>query len=154
MLKNFDPINTENFVKNWPDSAPELNPKTILGISTTHETSACIVRDGKILSAISEERVSRVKLDSSFPPVRAIKEVIDVSKINPKSIDAVAISGLNWRALIPRTLESQSAIFLNFMDLMITFHILIKFLSTLLFDKIVRLWRCFKIFKIKVRNQS
>ena len=91
VLKNFDPINTENFVKNWPNSAPELNPKTILGISTTHETSACIVRDGKILSAISEERVSRVKLDASFPPVRAIK-VIDVSKINPKSIDVVAIS--------------------------------------------------------------
>ena len=114
VLKNFDPINTENFVKNWPDSAPELNPKTILGISTTHETSACIVRDGKILSAISEERVSRVKLDSSFPPVRAIKEVIDVSKINPKSIDAVAISGLNWRALIPRTLESQKCDFFEF----------------------------------------
>ena len=40
----------------------------ILGISAFyHDSAACLVKDGKILSAIQEERFSRKKNDSSFP---------------------------------------------------------------------------------------
>jgi carbamoyltransferase len=40
----------------------------ILGISAFyHDSAACLIKDGKILSAIQEERFSRKKNDSSFP---------------------------------------------------------------------------------------
>ena len=34
----------------------------ILGISTGHDSGACIVVDGKIVAAINEERLSRIKI--------------------------------------------------------------------------------------------
>ncbi|GAG37592.1 unnamed protein product, partial [marine sediment metagenome] len=40
----------------------------ILGISAFyHDSAACLVRNGKIISAAQEERFSRQKHDSSFP---------------------------------------------------------------------------------------
>ncbi len=40
----------------------------ILGISAFyHDSSACLIKDGKILAAIQEERFSRKKNDSNFP---------------------------------------------------------------------------------------
>ncbi len=40
----------------------------ILGISAFyHDSSACLIKDGKILSAIQEERFSRKKNDNAFP---------------------------------------------------------------------------------------
>ncbi|HEX7072094.1 MAG TPA: carbamoyltransferase N-terminal domain-containing protein, partial [Rhodothermales bacterium] len=107
--QRYDITTTEEFLAGWPASAPDLNPRTILGISTTHETGACIVKDGLVLSAISEERLSRRKLDTTYPPVRAIEEAIDVARVQPDEIDAVAVAGLHWRDLLPLTLESLRA---------------------------------------------
>lgn len=102
----FEITTTEGFLRDWPHSAPDLNPRTILGVSTTHETGACIVRDGAVLSAINEERLSRRKLDTRYPPADSIREAIRVAGIEPQDIDAVAIAGLHWRDLLPQSLES------------------------------------------------
>ncbi|NIW80010.1 MAG: hypothetical protein GWN16_11355, partial [Calditrichae bacterium] len=91
--KSFNFTTSEELIKEWPDSAPDLNPKTILGISTTHETGASVVRDQKILSAISEERLTRKKLDTKYPPVGAIREAVRMANIEPADIEAVAIGG-------------------------------------------------------------
>lgn len=104
--RDFSLTTTEEFLARWPESAPDLNPQTILGISTTHETGACLVKSGQILAAINEERLTRRKLDSTYPPVKSIREVIRISGVAPKQIDAVAIAGLHWKDLISRTLES------------------------------------------------
>jgi carbamoyltransferase len=41
---------------------------TVLGISAFfHDSAACIVRDGEIVAAVQEERLSRIKNDASFP---------------------------------------------------------------------------------------
>ncbi len=40
----------------------------ILGISCYyHDSSACLLRGGKVVSAVAEERFTRVKHDTSFP---------------------------------------------------------------------------------------
>jgi len=114
ILEKYQPMTSEDFVKNWPKSAPELNPKVILGVSTTHETSTCIVKNGKILVAISEERLSRKKVDAAFPPKLSIEAVIRASNINPSEIEAVAISGLNWRSLLSQSFKSQKNDFLEY----------------------------------------
>lgn len=103
----FETVVAEDFVANWPESAPDLNPKTVLGVSTTHETAACIVRDGQIVSAVSEERISRKKTDSAYPPRGAVDSAILAAGIDPREIDAIAIAGLDWRGLLPQTWESQ-----------------------------------------------
>lgn len=104
--REFSFTTTEDFLAAWPASAPDLNPRTILGISTTHETGACIVRDSRTLSAINEERITRRKFDNRYPPVESIREAIAISGIDPKEIDAVAVAGLHWKDLLPQMLDS------------------------------------------------
>ena len=114
VLNQFEAVKTEDFVLDWPKSAPELTPRITLGISATHETAACITKNGEVLAAVSEERLSRIKLDATYPPVKAIAEVIRVSGVEPKDIDSVAIAGLDWRALIPQSVESQKQDFFDY----------------------------------------
>jgi carbamoyltransferase len=60
-----------------------------LGISAFyHDSAACIVKDGKVLYAIEQEKLSGIKHDDSFP-VDAIKWVLRASKLTIKDIDEV-----------------------------------------------------------------
>ena len=62
----------------------------ILGISAFyHDSAACLVQDGEILSAVQEERFSRIKHDDSFP-MKAIRYCLDNSQLSSESIDFVA----------------------------------------------------------------
>jgi carbamoyltransferase len=62
----------------------------ILGISAWyHDSAACLVRDGVIISAAQEERFTRRKHDDSFP-ANAVVFCVDQAKIEPEQIDAVA----------------------------------------------------------------
>ena len=61
----------------------------VLGIANAETASACLVIDGIIVSAVSEERFSRKKMDSSFP-LESIKYVLDDSKITLNDIDYVS----------------------------------------------------------------
>ncbi len=56
--------------------------------SQMHDSSACIVRDGQILFAIAEERLSRVKHDARFPHL-AIRACLDFAKARPDQLDEV-----------------------------------------------------------------
>jgi carbamoyltransferase len=104
--KHFTVTTSEELLLGWPDTAPDLSPSTILGVSTTHETGACLVRDGEVVAALNEERMTRRKLDNRYPPVESIREVIRMSGIDPQEIDAVAIAGLHWKDLLPRIVDS------------------------------------------------
>jgi carbamoyltransferase len=61
-----------------------------LGInySRMHDSSACIIRDGQLLFAVAEERISRVKHDAGFP-VLAIKACLDYARTSPSALDFV-----------------------------------------------------------------
>jgi carbamoyltransferase len=61
-----------------------------LGVNYTkmHDSSACIVRDGELLFAIAEERISRVKHDASFPHL-AIQACLEYSRIRADQLDEV-----------------------------------------------------------------
>jgi carbamoyltransferase len=62
----------------------------ILGISAFyHDSAACLVRDGKIVSAAQEERFTRKKHDSSFP-TNAINFCLQDSKLKIDDINYVA----------------------------------------------------------------
>lgn len=64
----------------------------ILGINYFfHDTSACIVKDGELLFAIEEERLSRQKHTWDFPS-RAIARCFAETGIQPQHIDHIAVS--------------------------------------------------------------
>ena len=61
-----------------------------LGISCYyHDSAAALLKDGKVIAAVEEERFSRVKFDDSFPK-QAIDWCLKESGISPKNIDSVA----------------------------------------------------------------
>ena len=66
----------------------------ILGIGDGITSGAALIRDGKILSAISEERLVRKKQAYGAPRL-SISAVLEIAGIKPKEIDAVAIAGVN-----------------------------------------------------------
>jgi len=62
----------------------------ILGISAFyHDSAACLVRDGEILAAASEERFTRKKGDAAFP-ARAVEFCLKTAGIEAKNLDHVA----------------------------------------------------------------
>ncbi len=62
---------------------------TILGISAFyHDSAACIIKDGKLTTAISEERLSRKKHDERLPKL-AIQECLSSENLTINDIDAI-----------------------------------------------------------------
>jgi len=62
----------------------------ILGISAFyHDSAACLVTDGTIVSAAQEERFTRKKHDNSFP-IQAIKYCLEHSRLSGRELDLVA----------------------------------------------------------------
>lgn len=61
-----------------------------LGInySQMHDSAACLVRDGELVFAVAEERISRVKHDARFP-VNAIRACLDFGQIKGDGLDEV-----------------------------------------------------------------
>ncbi len=73
-----------------------------LGINCSgFHSSACLVKDGKIIFAICEERLTKVKQDKSFP-INAINYVCKAEKITLKDIKNIYI-GWNPRFYLPKS---------------------------------------------------
>ena len=62
----------------------------ILGISAYyHDSAACLIKDGRVIAAIEEERFSRIKHDNNFP-YKAIEFCLKSQKLKAEEIDCVA----------------------------------------------------------------
>jgi carbamoyltransferase len=61
-----------------------------LGINYTrmHDSSACVVRDGELLFAVAEERLSRLKHDARFPRL-AIQACLDFARVGADQLDEI-----------------------------------------------------------------
>jgi carbamoyltransferase len=65
---------------------------TVLGISDSHDAGVAVIRDGKVLGALNEERLCRKKQVAGFP-VMALERIWDIAGIKPEEIDYVALAG-------------------------------------------------------------
>ena len=64
----------------------------ILGINSYHpDSSACILKDGKLITAVEEERFTRIKHYSGFPK-HSIKHCLKTSKIKLHDVDFITIN--------------------------------------------------------------
>lgn len=69
---------------------------TILAFHFEHDSSACVVVDGKVVAAIAEERLTRIKNDGSFP-IHAIRWCIEWARIESTDIDMLVSAGNTLR---------------------------------------------------------
>lgn len=62
----------------------------VLGIFHSYaDPSAAVVRDGKIVAFVEEERLVRVKHAAGYFPMRAVQYVLDVAQLSIKNIDYI-----------------------------------------------------------------
>src|SRR6185503_8858033 len=74
--------------------SPSMN---ILGISAFyHDSAACLLQDGKVVAAASEERFTRKKHDSSFP-ANAVRYVLGEAGIG---VDALSYVGFYDKPIV------------------------------------------------------
>ncbi len=79
--------------------------KIILGINSFHaDSSACLIIDGKLISAIEEERVNRIKHYAGFP-YKAIKECLAIARIDEKDITDIAFNTKPLSNIIPKAIH-------------------------------------------------
>lgn len=70
----------------------------VLGITDSITSGATLVADGRVLAAVSEERLNRQKMAMGFPQ-NSIDEVLEIASLKMKDIDhiTVATNCLFWR---------------------------------------------------------
>ncbi|RMH37829.1 MAG: hypothetical protein D6690_01685 [Nitrospirae bacterium] len=66
----------------------------ILGITDGQTSGAAIIYDGRIVAAINDERLLRMKQARGFPRA-SIKAVMEMTGVNPSDIDGVAVAQRN-----------------------------------------------------------
>ena len=70
----------------------------ILGIhSGTHDSTACLFEEYRLLAAVSQERLTRLKGDGGRMPLEAIDECLSIAGRSRQQVDAVALG----RSLFP-----------------------------------------------------
>ena len=67
----------------------------ILGLCTMGNSAVSLFKDGNLIAAVEEERISRIKNDSRFPH-KAIKEVLSISQIKLSDVSLVSVYWKPW----------------------------------------------------------
>lgn len=88
-----------------------MKERIVLGINDGHNASACIIKNGRILGAVSEERLNRIKNYSDFPFL-SIKELFGMCSISPSQIDLIGFSSkdilpFNRREILERGTDNR-----------------------------------------------
>ncbi|MFC1554838.1 carbamoyltransferase, partial [candidate division KSB1 bacterium] len=80
----------------------------ILGISPFKDSAAAIVKDGKILCAVAEERLNRIKHYEGFPWL-SIDECLKIASMGISEINVIAVGWnpyMGWKTRISQSLKA------------------------------------------------
>ena len=78
--------------------------KIIVGINANHaDSSACVIIDGKLVAAIEEERLNRIKHFSGFP-IKSVQECIKIAKIHSNQITDIAFNTKPFSNLLHKSI--------------------------------------------------
>lgn len=61
------------------------------------DVSAVLIKDGIVIAAVEEERLSRIKFSAGKLPYLAILEVLKIANLSIEDIDIVAFHGSTWQ---------------------------------------------------------
>ena len=71
---------------------PNHSSVTVLGVSESQVSTACLLQDGKVVACVSEERLNRIKSWSGFP-ARAVAEVLRIAGLEAGDVDRLVLHG-------------------------------------------------------------
>lgn len=71
------------------------------------DVSAVLLCNGKLLAAIEEERLNRIKHSAGQLPILAVKEVLRIAGITIQQVNVVAFHGSTWQAAIEDVLQAH-----------------------------------------------
>ena len=66
---------------------------TVFSFSDGHDAGAALIRDGKVLAALQEERPRNIKHYDGVPEL-SMKEVFKIANIHPSEVDLIAVTNL------------------------------------------------------------
>ena len=78
--------------------------KYVLGLCTMGNSSAALFSDDKLIAAVEEERLTRIKNDGSFP-ISSIREVLSIADIEISDVDHICVYWDRFR-LVTRSFET------------------------------------------------
>lgn len=64
-------------------------PEIVIGINYSHDSSACLIIDGIVVSACEEERFTGFKHQRGFP-INSVQECLDIANISIEDVDIIA----------------------------------------------------------------
>ena len=64
----------------------------VIGLGSEEDAGAALVIDGRIVAAVNEERLCRMKMAMGFPH-QSLREVLRLGGISPDQVDAVLVGG-------------------------------------------------------------
>ncbi len=76
----------------------QTKDKYTLGLCTMGNSSAALFKNGFLIAAVEEERLSRKKNDGRFPHL-AISEVLNIENIKLLDVNEIAVYWQPWRLL-------------------------------------------------------
>ena len=107
----------------------------LLSLCDNHDSGACILKDGEILFAVNEERLSRKKLQGGFPYL-SVKACLQQTGIEPSAIDAIVFASRMTPTSVLRILSSwhdslrhKSSSFSYFLNAYIIYQVILRFLK-------------------------
>jgi len=80
----------------------------VTGQQSIHDPSACLLKNGKLISAVEEERLIREKHASNKSPINAIKFCLDSEKISMDDVDYIAVGWDHPKNCFRNTLNNYS----------------------------------------------
>ncbi|MCB9225541.1 MAG: hypothetical protein H6578_00035 [Chitinophagales bacterium] len=86
------------------------------------DVAACLVENGKVLAAIEEERLNRIKFSAGRLPYLSIIEVLKLSGKKVEDITHVAFHGSTWGDFIYKKLEDYFLYYFNIKPIIKVFH--------------------------------
>ena len=80
----------------------------VLGIADNHDACAAVVVDGRLASAVNQERVDRVKHSGAFP-WGAIDEALRVAGVRERDVDRIVVGSAFTPSAALRAMPEQHA---------------------------------------------
>ena len=66
---------------------------TVFSFADGHDASAALIRDGKVLAALQEEKLTNIKHYNGTPE-RSMNAVFEIARVEPSEVDVIAIANL------------------------------------------------------------
>lgn len=70
------------------------------------DACACLYADGKIIAAVEEERLNKIKFSTGIFPLKSIQEVLSIGNITMNDVEIIAFHGSTWQRKIEDDIRS------------------------------------------------